>query len=103
MIFPSIDRSIRLRVMFLMIATTFVALLVTAISLVLYDISYYRKAWLADLTTQANLVGRASAPALAFDDSLAAAKNLELLAVRPRIVAAALYARQGGLVTRYCF
>jgi hypothetical protein len=44
MIFPSIDRSIRLRVMFLMIATTFVALLVTAISLVLYDISYYRKA-----------------------------------------------------------
>ena len=101
MTLPTIDRSIRLRVMFLMIATTFVALLVTAISLVLYDISYYRNAWLSDLTTQANLVGRASAPALAFDDSAAAAKNLELLAVRPRIVAAALYARQGGLVARY--
>jgi len=87
--------------MSLMIATTALALLVTAVLLVLYDVSYYRRAWLSDLTTQANLVGRASAPALAFDDSAAAGKNLELLAVRPRIVSAALYTRRGTLFAEY--
>ena len=81
--FARIGRSIRLRVMALMVATTFAALLFTAVALVLYDVSTFRKAWVDDLTTQANLVGLASAPALAFEDSAVAADNLALLSVRP--------------------
>src|SRR5688572_15254649 len=93
--FPAIDRSIRLRVMFLMVATTFAALLFTAVTLVLYDLSTYKRASIDDLVTQANLVGRASAPAVAFEDPETADKNLSLLAVRPQILSAAIYTRQG--------
>jgi signal transduction histidine kinase len=93
--------SIRLKMMFLMVATTFAALLFTAVALVVYDLSTYKQMWVGDLITQANLVGRASAPALAFDDPAAAQNNLDLLSVRPKILRAAIYTRQGALVARY--
>ena len=83
--FGFIQRSIRFRVMFLIILASFVALLFAANALVLYDASAYKKYWTDDMMTQASLVGRASAPALAFDDSAAAIKNLALLSVRPVI------------------
>jgi signal transduction histidine kinase/ActR/RegA family two-component response regulator len=99
--FAALGRSIRVKVMALMIATTFAALLFTAITLVLYDLVTYQKAWVNDLTTQASLVGKASAPALAFDDPITAQKNLELLGDRPQILAAAIYTRQDSLFATY--
>ncbi len=99
--FGFIQRSIRARVMFLIVVASFVALLFAANALVLYDASVYKKYWTDDMMTQANLVGTASAPALAFDDSAAAMKNLALLSVRPRILAATIYAKQGNLFAAY--
>jgi signal transduction histidine kinase/ActR/RegA family two-component response regulator len=99
--FAAIGKSIRLRVMFLMIAAAFVALLFTAISLVIFDTAAFKEARFTDLVTQASLVGQASAPALAFDDQPAAQNNLGLLSVRPRILAAAIYTSQGMVFASY--
>ncbi|HZI89240.1 MAG TPA: ATP-binding protein [Candidatus Polarisedimenticolia bacterium] len=99
--FGFIQRSIRFRVMFLIILASFVALLFAANALVLYDASAYKKYWTDDMMTQASLVGRASAPALAFDDSAAAIKNLALLSVRPRVLAATIYTREGSVFAGY--
>jgi two-component system, sensor histidine kinase len=97
----SIRRSIRLKFMLVVLATTFVALLVTAIVLVAYDVQSYRRTWVNDLMTQANILGRASAPALEFDDRQTAQHNLELLRVRPEISVAAIYNQKGELFATY--
>jgi signal transduction histidine kinase/ActR/RegA family two-component response regulator len=96
-----VRRSIRLKVLSVVLAATFVALLFTGIILVLYDLVTQRRSAVNDLVAQAEIVGLASAPALDFNDSLAASQNLAVLRVRPHIVAAALYNRQGRLFATY--
>jgi signal transduction histidine kinase/ActR/RegA family two-component response regulator len=51
--------------------------------------------------TQADILGRTSAPALEFNDPATAKGNLELLKARPQIVAAAIYAPDGKLFSTY--
>src|SRR5207237_5433799 len=93
MIIGAIRRSIRLKMMLVMIVSTFSALLITAVLLVAYDLRSDERAAERDLPTQADLVGRATVAALVFDDSLAAHQSLALLQARPRITAAAIYDR----------
>ncbi len=97
----SINRSVRRKLMLVMLVTTFTALLVAAIALVTYELRTYERSWAADLITQADILARASAPALSFDDPRAAAENLALLKVRPQIRAAAIYAPNGKLFATY--
>jgi signal transduction histidine kinase/CheY-like chemotaxis protein len=97
----SIQSSIRAKVMLAVLATSFVALLITGTLLVVYDLRTHRANWVNDMLTQAEIVSRASAPALAFQDSVAAHQNLALLSVRPQIMAAALYAAHGGRFATY--
>jgi methyl-accepting chemotaxis protein len=87
--------SIRRRMMRVVLTTTLVALLMSAASLLVYELVSFRESRVEDLRTQADLVGRASAAALAFDDSRVARENLALLALRPQIEAAAIYAADG--------
>ena len=94
-------RSIRDKVMYVVLATTFVALVVAAIALVVYETVTYRESTLADLTTQADLLALASAPALAFDDPSAASENLSMMSVRPGVLAAAVYGGDGRLFAIY--
>jgi PAS domain S-box-containing protein len=54
-----------------------------------------------DLTTQAEIIGRASAAGLQFDDRKFASDNLSLLKVRPKIEVAAIYNAKGGLFASY--
>jgi signal transduction histidine kinase/CheY-like chemotaxis protein len=54
-----------------------------------------------DLQTQADLVGRMTSPALAFDDPVLAGDNLALFESRPRIRAAAIYDESGALFAEY--
>jgi len=96
-----VTRSIRRKLMLAMLTTTVVALAVAAVAMMIYDTRTYERSWTQDLTTQAELLARASAPALAFDDPDAARKNLELLRVRPAILAAALYRPNGTLFAEY--
>jgi signal transduction histidine kinase/ActR/RegA family two-component response regulator len=96
-----IRRSIRLKVTFLVLATVLAALLCTGTILVLYDLRQHRESWVTDLVTQAEIVGRASAPALAFHDTLTARQNLALLSVRPHIEHAAIFTPDGHRFATY--
>ena len=96
-----IRRSIRLKVTFLVLATVLAALLCTGTILVLYDLRQHRESWVADLVTQAEIVGRASAPAIAFHDTLTAEQNLALLSVRPHIDHAAIFTADGRRFATY--
>jgi len=68
MIFGGVRRSIRRKFMLVVMATTLVALLLASIALVTYDLLTYKRTWVADLSTQADILGLASAPALSFQD-----------------------------------
>jgi len=96
-----VRHSIRARLTVAILATTTIALLVTAVILIVYDYSTYRSAWVGDLTTQSEILARASAPALEFDDPGSAQYYLQLLAGRPRILGAAIYTARGTLFATY--
>src|SRR5690606_36534143 len=78
-----------------------VALLVSAGAMLYYEVRALRETHLADVRTQADIVGRASAPALAFKDPKAAAQDLLMLRARPDIELAALYSVDGRLFASY--
>lgn len=96
-----VRNSVRNKVMLVVLATTFVALLLTGAAMVLYDLRTYHQSWLDDMVAQADLIGRASAPALAFDDEKVARENLSLLKGRTKIEAAAIYNARGQLFASY--
>ena len=93
--------SLRQRITIVVMTTTFAALLLSATSLLIYELRSYRSAWIADLTTQADLISNSSVAALTFDDAPAAHENLALLSLRPQITAAAVYSARGKLFASY--
>jgi len=99
--FDAIRHSVRGKAILLVLASTVSALALSAVGLVLYDLRAYERQWTTDLTTQAEILARASAPALSFDDRGTAAKDLSLLKVRPFMLAGALYTRRGELFATY--
>lgn len=94
-------RSIRYKLNWLVLATTFVALSLAGLALVIYDLRSYQRTWERDLLTQADLLGLATAPALSFNDPKTARENLALLKARPNIVGAAVYMPDGRLFASY--
>jgi signal transduction histidine kinase len=101
MMLGAAGRSIRYRLFLVVLATTFAALLVAGAGLAIYETVRYREDWRNDLETQAHLLARATAPALAFDDVESAREYLALLEARPEIVAAAIYNARGKLYAAY--
>ncbi len=101
MMFGAIRRSIRHKFMLVVTLTTLVALVLASIALVNYDLLTYQRTWIADLSTQADILGLASAPALSFQDPKTAEENLALLSVRPHVAAAAIYTADGRLFASY--
>lgn len=101
MIPRAINRSIRSKVIAVVLVTTFAALLVSTLVLLTYEIENYREFSTSDLTTQADIVARTAAPSLAFDDPAAAEATLALLGNRPGIRAAAIYTPEGELFASY--
>ena len=93
--------SIGNRLFIIVSVTSIAALLITIVVLAIYDFRLYRSVLVKDLSTQAELIGRASIPALQFDVIEVAHANLALLEVRPNIISAALYDETGRLVTSY--
>lgn len=83
------------------LASTAMALLLMGISMMVYDLRTYHATWVNDLFSQASLIGMASAPALEFDDERVARENLNLLKIKPRILAAAIYSVRGSLFATY--
>jgi signal transduction histidine kinase len=95
------NRSVRQKLFLVVLATTFAALVVTGIAMAIYEVRTYQQSWSNDLLTQAEILGRASAPALAFDDPESATQYLSLLRARPTISAAAIYNARGKLFAKY--
>jgi len=93
--------SLRNKVMVMALATTLVALLLSALGLVIYDLRAYERQTTADLEAQADVLARASAPALSFGDPRTAEKDLSVMRARPQVLAAALYTPDGKLFATY--
>ena len=85
----------------MVLLTTFVALAVALTAMIVHDLRDYHRAWTEDMSTQAELLGRTTAPALAFDDPKAASENLALLRLRPHVRAAAIYNARGTLFASF--
>ena len=96
-----IRHSVRKKLMLVVLATTFLALLLMGIAMMIYDLRAYHDARVGDLFTQADLIGHASAPALAFDDEKVARENLSLLKDLPKVSAAAIYTAKGARFASY--
>jgi signal transduction histidine kinase/CheY-like chemotaxis protein len=94
-------RSIREKLVTIVMSTTLAALAVSVGTVVAYDLRSYKRALLNDLATQAELVGHMTSAALAFDDGRLARENLALLRSRPSVRAAAIYDEHGALFATY--
>jgi signal transduction histidine kinase/ActR/RegA family two-component response regulator len=94
-------RSLRAKLIGIVLLTTLPAVAVALAALVAYDLRAYHQAWVSDIGTQAELMGRTTAPALAFDDPKTATENLGLLRFRPQVHAAALYNARGQRFASY--
>jgi two-component system, sensor histidine kinase len=97
----AIERSIRNKVMALVLGITALALILSAVALVIYDLQSYEQQATRDMQAQADVLARATAPALAFNDEKAAEKDLSVMQVRPKVIAAALYKPDGTLFATY--
>jgi len=94
-------RSVRTKLFVGVLLTSLAAIVVTGASLLAYDLHSIRETLSVDLSTQAELIGRACVPALQFDDPKVAHDNLALLDARPNIDAAGLYNAKGVLFGNY--
>jgi signal transduction histidine kinase len=93
--------SLRRKVLWVVMAATCAALLMSSFALLFYEVSSFRRDWVGDLGSQAGLIARSAAPALAFDDAKAARDTLAALKGRPQILAAAIYRADGRLFAAY--
>ncbi|QGZ42163.1 hybrid sensor histidine kinase/response regulator [Pseudoduganella flava] len=91
----------RAKLVVMALATTFVALVTMSISMLVYDLTTFQQNWVDDLTTQAEIVATVSAPAVSFNDPVAARQNLALLRVRPQIQQGAIYGANGAIFAAY--
>ena len=93
--------TLRSKLIAVVLLTTVAALAVALAAMVAHDVRRYQQAWVADMRTQAELLGLTTAPALAFDDPKVARENLALLRLRPQVQAAAVYDARRRLFATY--
>lgn len=89
------QRSVRGKLMRIVLLTTAMALLAAGIGMLTHDLSAYRDSWVADLETQASILSTSTASALLADDRTVAERNVAALQARPSVLVAALYAANG--------
>jgi hypothetical protein len=97
----ALRRSLRAKIVVVVLLTTFAALAVSAVALLIYETRSYGSFLVNDAATQAELLADITAPALVFDDAMAAQGSLELLSKRREIAAAAVYAPDGTRFAAY--
>jgi signal transduction histidine kinase/CheY-like chemotaxis protein len=93
--------SLRQKLLAVVMLTTLSALLVSVLALIAFDLRQYHRALIADMSTQAELLGHMTSAALTFDDERLARENLALLKIRPGVRGAAIYAADGRLFAHY--
>jgi signal transduction histidine kinase/CheY-like chemotaxis protein len=93
--------NVRRKLMLMAVSTTLAALVAMALAMLVVDLRAFQRYWTDDLMTQADIMARVTAPALAFNDDSAARQNLAVLRVRPQILAAAIYTSAGARFAAY--
>ena len=93
--------SLRNKLSVVILITTLTSLLVAGGSMLFYDFESYRKTWTSDVQTQAELLGQTMTPALQFEDTETGQETLNLLRLRPKVAAAAVYNARGNLFATY--
>ncbi len=94
-------RSLSTKLRVVVLASTFVALVVALAAMIAYDLVTAHRALVGTVASQAELLGRASADDLASGDARGTRETLAMLRLQPGIRSAALYDTQGRLVARY--
>ena len=87
--------------MSVVLVTTLAALLINGLGLVVLDLRSYRESQVAAVRTQADILARASAAAVAFNDRKEALEALRLLRENPEVLGAAIYLPTGELFASY--
>jgi PAS domain S-box-containing protein len=99
--FVGVRHTVRSKLMRVVLMTTVIALCIAGISMLTVDLNRYQKSWASDLTTEASILAVSIAPALAFNDRAMAARNLEALEARPRVMAGAIYLADGQVYASF--
>ncbi|MES2261101.1 MAG: ATP-binding protein [Pseudomonadota bacterium] len=94
-------RSLRQKLLGVVMLSTLMALLVSLAMIVGYDLRAYHHSVTGDMSTQSELIGHMSSAALAFDDQRLAKETLALLRLRPKVNAGAIYNAKGVLFASY--
>ena len=94
-------KTIRRQLMGVVLLTTLTALLINGFAVVVLELQTYRERELAAVRTQADILARASAAAVAFNDRNEAHEALHLLRENPEVSAAAIYLPSGELFASY--
>ena len=99
MIFQNL--SIKRKLTLITMLTSSAALILSALSFLVYDLISFRHLLIQDLLTQAEIIGYNSAGAMEFKDVPAATATLSALTAKEGVVAAGLYGRDGKMFAHY--
>ncbi len=94
-------RSVRHKLLLLVLVTNLCALTLAGASLLYRDLRENRATTARELTSIAAILGQGSALAIEFDDAKVATENLALLRANPNILTAAIYTAGGKLFADY--
>jgi two-component system, sensor histidine kinase len=95
------QKSVRGKMMRIVVTTTAIALLAAGSGMLTHDLSVYRDSWVADLDTQASILATSTAAALMSGDRNVADRNVDALQARPTVLVAALYTANGRLYASF--
>jgi signal transduction histidine kinase/ActR/RegA family two-component response regulator len=98
---PATPRTIRARLLALVLISTTIALFVAGLAMLLLNVQSYRRTLAAEIDTDARILALSTGSALAFDDRAIAERNLRALQARPAVLVAALYRSDGSLFAEY--
>jgi len=94
-------RSVRGRMMRIVVITTAIALLAAGTGMLAHDLSVYRDSWVADLDTQSSILATSTSSALISGDRAIANRNVNAMSWRPTVLMAALYSADGRLFASF--
>ncbi len=93
--------SIRKKLTLLMVFTSFVSLMLAAISVLAFEMYTFRDGLVARMLTISEVVGANSTGALSFKSEMDAQEVLSSLEAVPQVVSAAIYSQDGNLFASY--
>jgi two-component system sensor histidine kinase/response regulator len=95
------NKSIRAKLTLMMALISLVVLLLASVAFMANDIARIRDGMVSSLSVLANVIGRNSAAALAFNDQAAALETLAALSAEPNIKGASIFSADGAVLASY--